>query len=268
MNKYVVTLGALALILSASFLVFNLYSYEVKQETKTVPEPYRATLVGEYVCLPQKDQSGPHTTKCLAGLKTDAGQYYSLDFNRMSQSEVVLVVGQRLTAAGVVTPIEYLSSGEWQKYTLVGIFSVTDALTLESEVFACDGDAKICPDGSSVGRYGPACEFIDCPLPSVTSSEVTTYLGGSVTSRMVTISPKEVISDSRCPTDVQCIWAGTVEVRTILTTPVSHGELVLILGEAQIFGDYMVTLIEVTPVKAKEVVTNSAYRFTFKIENR
>ncbi len=33
----------------------------------------------------------------------------------------------------------------------------------------CTMDAKICPDGSSVGRTGPNCEFAPCPqgLPSV-----------------------------------------------------------------------------------------------------
>lgn len=29
--------------------------------------------------------------------------------------------------------------------------------------FACTLDAKICPDGSSVGRTGPNCEFAPCP---------------------------------------------------------------------------------------------------------
>lgn len=28
---------------------------------------------------------------------------------------------------------------------------------------ACTADAKICPDGSSVGRVGPDCEFAPCP---------------------------------------------------------------------------------------------------------
>ena len=30
---------------------------------------------------------------------------------------------------------------------------------------ACTMDAKICPDGSSVGRSGPKCEFAPCPTP-------------------------------------------------------------------------------------------------------
>src|SRR5687768_14703724 len=29
---------------------------------------------------------------------------------------------------------------------------------------ACTEEAKICPDGSSVGRVGPNCEFAPCPV--------------------------------------------------------------------------------------------------------
>jgi hypothetical protein len=30
---------------------------------------------------------------------------------------------------------------------------------------ACTMEAKICPDGSAVGRSGPKCEFAPCPSP-------------------------------------------------------------------------------------------------------
>jgi hypothetical protein len=32
---------------------------------------------------------------------------------------------------------------------------------------ACPLDAKVCPDGSSVGRSGPSCQFAACALPNV-----------------------------------------------------------------------------------------------------
>ncbi|MCK9352039.1 MAG: Hint domain-containing protein [Candidatus Paceibacterota bacterium] len=32
------------------------------------------------------------------------------------------------------------------------------------EAVACTMDAKICPDGSAVGRVGPNCEFAECPI--------------------------------------------------------------------------------------------------------
>lgn len=31
---------------------------------------------------------------------------------------------------------------------------------------ACTMDAKVCPDGSGVGREGPSCEFTPCPFPN------------------------------------------------------------------------------------------------------
>lgn len=31
---------------------------------------------------------------------------------------------------------------------------------------ACTMDAKICPDGTSVGRSGPSCDFVACPPPN------------------------------------------------------------------------------------------------------
>ncbi len=36
-------------------------------------------------------------------------------------------------------------------------------LTEASSGKACTLEAKVCPDGSSVGRTGPNCEFAQCP---------------------------------------------------------------------------------------------------------
>lgn len=42
-----------------------------------------------------------------------------------------------------------------------------------SQQTACALDAKICPDGTAVGRVGPSCEFAPCPTasPAPTSSK-------------------------------------------------------------------------------------------------
>lgn len=40
--------------------------------------------------------------------------------------------------------------------------------TTSAEPVACTMEAKICPDGSSVGRTGPKCEFAPCPKPKTT----------------------------------------------------------------------------------------------------
>src|SRR5690606_20875740 len=105
----------------------NNYIYEKKQGDGTV-EPYQATLSGEYVCLPHKDTSRPQTDECTFGLKTDVGEYYAMNTYAMSQMHGPLNPGDRITASGVVTPIELLSTNQWDKYPIEGIFSVTNSL--------------------------------------------------------------------------------------------------------------------------------------------
>jgi hypothetical protein len=42
----------------------------------------------------------------------------------------------------------------------------------EPEGIACTMEAKMCPDGSAVGRSGPKCEFATCPLPNAEDKEL------------------------------------------------------------------------------------------------
>ncbi len=45
-----------------------------------------------------------------------------------------------------------------------GIYYATrDSSDIDTGPVACTADAKICPDGSAVGRIGPKCEFAPCP---------------------------------------------------------------------------------------------------------
>ncbi len=41
-----------------------------------------------------------------------------------------------------------------------------DSVRAELPGMACTQEAKLCPDGSAVGRTGPACAFAMCPLPN------------------------------------------------------------------------------------------------------
>ncbi len=267
-NKIIPAVLFAAVILLAGFFVLNAYIYNEKQAPEEQNfEPYRAELAGEYVCL--VSGTTPETEDCVPGIKTTSGDYYSIDFALMSQMHDPVPVGAQISAAGVVTPIERLSTDHWQQYNIKGIFSVTNSLVVAGEAApaatACNGDAKLCPDGSSVGRSGPRCEFAACPTAAATTSTVTTYLGGTATGLTVSVNPTKVVSDSRCPATVTCVWAGTVEVQTILSTPVSHGESILTLGKPHVFGAYTVTLTAVTPEKGEEVIPDSSYRLTYTI---
>lgn len=267
MKKAVWGIG-LVFFIAVLVMVVTVVRYDKEQTNGNVSEPYRTTLSGEYVCLPHVDTTGPQTAECASGIKTTSGEYYAIDLLLSSQMYEPLIVGEIISANGVVTPLEQLSANTWQQYPIVGIFSVTDSLVVQgedNEPVACTEEAKICPDGSAVGRTGPNCAFAPCPNTDSSSAVVTTSLGKNATALSVTVSPIEIVSDSRCPSDVTCVWAGTVEVRTSLATPVAHGEQVLKLGEGQPFGEYTVTLIAVTPAKTQAEISDAEYIMTFEI---
>ena len=58
---------------------------------------------------------------------------------------------------------------------------------------ACTLEAKLCADGSSVGRVGPNCEFAPCPTPS--SLKPVQFCGG--------------IAGKVCPGGFTCKYDGT-----------------------------------------------------------
>ncbi|MEZ4103634.1 MAG: hypothetical protein R3B55_03770 [Candidatus Paceibacterota bacterium] len=120
-------------VVFAGFYILNNNIYEEKQSDDIASEPYRATLTGVQTCLPHKDTSGPQTLECAIGMKIDSGEYYALDFMAMSQIPPEIQDGDRFTASGVITPIENLSSDQWQKYDMEGIFSVTNSVIVENK---------------------------------------------------------------------------------------------------------------------------------------
>ncbi|UPA22880.1 hypothetical protein K8942_01545 [Candidatus Peribacteria bacterium] len=128
MKKTLLIIIAVAVFLVAGFYAFNAYIYNEKQGDGKDITSYRGTLSGEVVCLPHVDTSGPQTMECAYGLKTDAGEYYALDLATMSQEHPPLETGERISANGLITPIEMLSSDYWRVYAIEGIFSVTDSV--------------------------------------------------------------------------------------------------------------------------------------------
>ena len=157
---------------------------------------------------------------------------------------------------------------------------------IEDVTVACTQEAMICPDGSAVGREGVNCEFVACPVsepatstpadtqsdnesnntPENNQSATTARLGGTTMISGVTIKPIELISDSRCPVGVECIWAGTVELRAVLTSAQMQGEYVLRLGDPLTLGAQTVTLVDVSPDKTQTDTNDSTYQFEFAVQ--
>ena len=128
MKKSLAIIAAIIIVLIAGFYAFNAYIYNEKQGDPSDVTAYRGTLSGEVVCLPHADTDGPQTMECAYGLKTESGEYYALDLALMSQQHAPLETGERISANGLITPVEMLSSDHWKKYAIEGIFSVTDSV--------------------------------------------------------------------------------------------------------------------------------------------
>ncbi len=131
----------------------------------------------------------------------------------------------------------------------------------------CTQEAKLCPDGSAVGRTGPRCEFAECPSTggSTAPGTATLAIGASATIRGTTITVLDLIEDSRCPIDVQCIQAGTVRVRISIDS--YDLPFTLTLDRPQIIENATITLVSVIPEQkyAQKTVQPSDYRFTFTV---
>jgi hypothetical protein len=122
--------------MSALFALFYLLNGYIYREKQAVPGeevvPYRATLSGEYLCLPYATSTDPATEECVGGLKTEVGEYYVIDFNLMSQvASTDLSLGDRITVTGVIAPLESLDVDSWQFHSVAGVFSVTDSLQIQ-----------------------------------------------------------------------------------------------------------------------------------------
>ena len=144
------------------------------------------------------------------------------------------------------------------------VFAVGFTLTANNKPkeVACTMEAKLCPDGSSVGRTGLNCEFEPCPEltkePGTTKINQPTELGG------VSFTPLEVVEDSRCPVDVVCIQAGTVRARMRLEHEGEAQDATLTLGRPIIFAGKQVSLTSVFPApQSQKTMAQSEYRFEF-----
>jgi hypothetical protein len=79
---------------------------------------------------------------------------------------------------------------------------------------ACTMEAKLCPDGSYVGRTGPKCEFTPCPSSVVSGKQaefnksITMNISDKVTFPDGLSLVLKEINDSRCKPGLECFWQG------------------------------------------------------------
>jgi hypothetical protein len=109
-------------------------------------------------------------------------------------------------------------------------------------------------------------------LDTVTEDNETVVgvaLGKSVSSHGVIVTPLEILEDSRCPIDVQCIQAGTVRVRATLVSRLGTASQDFTLGKTITTEAENMTLVSVLPDPRSTVeITQAQYRFVFAFSKR
>ena len=98
---------------------------------------------------------------------------------------------------------------------------------------------------------------------------VSAQVGETVSALGVSITPLEV-NDSRCPQDVQCIWAGMVTVKVRISSGLGESTAKLEVGGSITTEAEIITLTDVEPAvrNAGVEIPQSDYLLFFKIAKR
>lgn len=104
------------------------------------------------------------------------------------------------------------------------------------------------------------------PLPFGTT---TLTVGEKADFGAVTIRPLSIEEESRCPSDVQCIQAGTVRVKTEIVSGLGTSTDIIALGDFITTEAEKVTFVSARPEPvAGAHIPASAYRLTFEVVKR
>jgi hypothetical protein len=130
------------------------------------------------------------------------------------------------------------------------------------------------------GKADPAPGYTPDPsgattTPVVTKPNTTPYgvlavsLGQTVNFADFSLKLTKVESDSRCPANANCVWAGTTTVRGEFVDKTGTTTKVIELGKTSTFGSITVALTEVAPhVILSHKITDSEYRFTLSVQKK
>lgn len=161
--KNIITIVALALVAIIIAIFVPLYPSENELLDAT---PQNITLSGTYTCLPHMDTTGPQTTECAFGIKADDGSYYAVNFGESADAIELFQSGEYVRAEGFLIIKEALSSDQWAKYNMKGIFTITrllESTPTEGKLninAVCEGALAYMtfPDGESAETFITECK--------------------------------------------------------------------------------------------------------------
>ncbi len=159
---------------------------------------------------------------------------------------VTTLVGRRQDMVGAIIGVD-------------GFGDLEGFLGEEVEVFAVVGEE------GGYTLYGDENLYVKLTKSGGTSTQIN----GLAEILGVSINPKTVLEDSRCPIDVNCIQAGTVRVEALVDFGSGAIPQQFTLGEAITTEAGSVTLVQVDPTKdTNTTLAPTDYVFYFKVTVR
>lgn len=113
-------------ILAGGYLFF-LQTQGAPELTVTEPSSGDAVIIeGTYTCLPRKDEK--KAAECSPGLQTADGTYYALDLGLVigAGGDAKLTNGEKISAGGVLIPLEEVQSEQWDPYPITEVMRVEE----------------------------------------------------------------------------------------------------------------------------------------------
>jgi hypothetical protein len=161
---------------------------------------------------------------------------------------------------GILNAKCYQVSGKTNVAT-VGVYSAVNGKTAEKITLeTCE---PVFPEAPAPVAPTPPSSEQPHILPY---GNVTLKLNQLATFKNISLRPLSVEEDSRCPSDVQCIWAGTVRVKVEVVSGMGKSVSILTLGEAFTTEAEVITLTDVLPYSNSKVkITDKDYRFVFNV---
>jgi thermitase len=120
------------------------------------------------------------------------------------------------------------------------------------EIWACTDDAKVCPDGSTVGRTGPDCQFAPCPgetagITKAKKGSLRTQDAGRKPLAGIKVVARAVRDEDWPPIDYETILDETIVYETIVLEPSDeywYGEDILAEAVTDEEGRYKLVITE------------------------
>lgn len=101
------------------------------------------------------------------------------------------------------------------------------------------------------------------------ANDVQVQINKAVTSNGLKIEFVELVEDSRCPADVQCVWAGNAKIKVRVTKNGKSKVIELDMmtnGMAPNYGSYRLKLKALTPELRSNVrINRNAYKATIEV---